>query len=95
MNTCFALKHVHYCVLKLLQYDCIKLDLQKSSLIILSSRMSQGYGSNLFAVFRRPEDYDVFGKYVKSAQVENGKPVFLGQLGTKSLEVFLCIGVGI
>eukprot|EP00438_Fugacium_kawagutii_P024244 Skav223105 [mRNA] locus=scaffold419:710131:712872:+ [translate_table: standard] len=24
------------------------------------------------------EDYDVFGKYVKSAQIENGKPVFLG-----------------
>mmetsp|Transcript_73581 Transcript_73581/g.90282 ORF Transcript_73581/g.90282 Transcript_73581/m.90282 type:complete len:154 (+) Transcript_73581:44-505(+) len=23
-------------------------------------------------------DYDVFGKYVKSAQIENGKPVFLG-----------------
>ncbi|CAK9056377.1 unnamed protein product [Durusdinium trenchii] len=23
-------------------------------------------------------EYDVFGKYVKSAQVENGKPVFLG-----------------
>jgi hypothetical protein len=28
----------------------------------------------------KSEDYDVFGKYVKSAQMENGKPVFLGQL---------------
>mmetsp|Transcript_54307 Transcript_54307/g.86385 ORF Transcript_54307/g.86385 Transcript_54307/m.86385 type:complete len:156 (+) Transcript_54307:88-555(+) len=39
------------------------------------------HGSEAFELKGSEElamDYDVFGKYVKSAQMENGKPVFLG-----------------
>lgn len=45
--------------------------------IYIYSQMLLGVGMRFGP---KSEDYDVFGKYVKSAQMENGKPVFLGQL---------------